>query len=155
MAPYEQTNGIYPERRGNIYLLKVKTVAWESERESDRQGTAKIWYFQIYTRLRCISREPCFFMLLLWENNTGPAFNLELSGLPPSRLVPIGMTAHCWLTALSSGLKTFIVIHFLDIYVILPMKFTWYICCPLLTLTLSCTSCFEIHKQTCLLKINM
>ena len=63
------------------------------ERKSDRQGTTKIRYLQIYTRWRYIPKEPCFFMLLSQETDIGPAFNLWL--LAPRARAQNGMIAHC------------------------------------------------------------
>ena len=143
-------------------LLFIMKGRWEigcvREGESDRQGTAKIWYLQIYTRWRYISRVSCFFMLLSQETDLPPT--------PPWASTRNGGIAHClpltlltdnflWLTADSLKLKTSIVIYFSDAYAILSMQFTWHFHCPLPTLRRRCTPCFKIHKLTNQSKVNM
>ena len=72
----------------------------ERERESDRQRTVKIRYLQIYTKLRYIFREACFFVLLSWETdlrpplNPGPSAPLHHHGITPKTLCSHWL---CWL----------------------------------------------------------
>ena len=54
----------------NINCFYLRKVDMLCVRESDRKPLQFTPNLQVYTTLRYIFREPCFFMLLLWETNT-------------------------------------------------------------------------------------
>ena len=135
-----------------ITKLWINCCVWEreKEKESGLQGKClAVTHLQIYSRWRYLSREPCFFVLLSLETDTGLPFPQDRP--PPTELRPqtewlLTLCLRCWLTALLLGLKTSVVIYFSNAYIILFSQFTWLFHCPLFTLRHSSTSCFKIHN---------
>ena len=62
---------------------------------SDRQGTAKIWYLQIYTRWRYFSRKPCFFVLFHKKLILGRLSTLSCLPFTPGVRSQNGVIAYC------------------------------------------------------------